>query len=277
MSTTPHEDRFVELLRFAAGESEELQELSIPRKVRRLDVVYRFAAAPVWFGALRETCCERVVAFEHESTPVARHAVSSAMVGQSWLAWERVRPAGRRRRSVSGPALLADSARPPLVIVVADRVSERPEGAVPGLRGTPWPGVWMTPYLDEGGLVLLDTSLLRARDGFAFWSWLGRPANPQQSRERLRRLLDDPSLPTLSKERLMEAVMENLVPHSEPEREGVYQRIKRELRREGLLSFAERVVPEAVERLRAIEDIEALEEAFEQALRDRDAAGRGGE
>lgn len=51
MSTTPHEDRFVELLRFAAGESEELQEVSIPRKVRRLDVVYRFAAAPAWFGA----------------------------------------------------------------------------------------------------------------------------------------------------------------------------------------------------------------------------------
>ena len=99
----------------------------------------------------------------------------------------------------------------------------------------------------------------------------------------------------------MEAVMENRVPHSEPEREGVYQRMKRELReqlrdeveeevrrdlagryekerqRESLLSFAERVVPEAVERLRAIEDVEALEEAFEQALRDRDAAGRVGE
>lgn len=74
----------------------------------------------------------------------------------------------------------------------------------------------------------------------------------------------------------MEAVMEKRIPHSEPEREGAYQRIKRELRREGLLSFAERVVPEAMDRLRAIDDIGALEEAFEQVLRDRGAAGRGG-
>jgi hypothetical protein len=61
------ESRFVERLQFEVGDAEVAQELSIPRKPRRLDVVCRFREAPVMFDALRADCSRRTVVFEHVS------------------------------------------------------------------------------------------------------------------------------------------------------------------------------------------------------------------
>lgn len=288
MSQSTHENRFVALLQFAAGDAEVVQELSIPRKARRLDAVYRFDAAPVWFGAMTGTCTDRMVIFEHESSPLARHTLASALLGQAWMAWERVRPPTPRRTSKPALRLIGETLRPPIVIVVADRVVGTIEGAVPGLRATDTPGLWQTPHLDEGGLVLLDTPALRAQDGFAWWSWVGRPQTAEEGRTRLLRLLDDEKLPTLYKDRLMEAVMENEVPITEPEKESVYQRLKRQLVDEGrqaglrdgrrtarederhaLLKLVKRVAPDTLPRMQEIEEIEVLRVAVEDVLAER--------
>ncbi|TVR04974.1 MAG: hypothetical protein EA398_00760 [Deltaproteobacteria bacterium] len=276
MSNTPHEDRFTALMHFVAGDCEVAQEFSIPRRMRRLDLVYRFDEAPLWFGALSSLCSHRFVIFEHESAPLARHALSSALVGQVWLAWKRVQP---RASSVKGFQLLRETARPPLVVVVADRLREDVANAVPTLEPADASGVWCSADLDHGGLVLLNTGELRAEDGYAFWSWAGRARNPEQARERLLRLLDDPKLPILYQEQLMEALMDNQIPHTGTEKESVYQRLRRELRkevldeereflaREALLSLAARLAPDSVSELREIADFNTLELAVEEAIR----------
>ena len=46
MPHTPHEDRFIGVLQYMTGR-ELAQEISIPRKARRLDAMCRFGATPV--------------------------------------------------------------------------------------------------------------------------------------------------------------------------------------------------------------------------------------
>jgi hypothetical protein len=56
------ERRFMERMAFCGPKIVSAQEVSMPRKARSLDLVMRFdAAAPVWFGALREVCTGGVV------------------------------------------------------------------------------------------------------------------------------------------------------------------------------------------------------------------------
>jgi len=78
MSMNLHENRFIERLQFVVGDAEVAQELSIPRKARRLDCVCQFGEAPGLFGALQAECSQRTVVFEHESQPLTDHAVASA-------------------------------------------------------------------------------------------------------------------------------------------------------------------------------------------------------
>jgi hypothetical protein len=137
----------------------------MPRKARRLDFVCRFTEAPDLFGLLKAECANRTVVFEHESQPLSRHAVASAWLGMAWLLWERVRPK-RRRRRVSAEAS-DDTARPPLAILVADAAGKALRGAVPTLRPSHIPGLWATADLDEGGLIVIDTSSVRPADTLA--------------------------------------------------------------------------------------------------------------
>ena len=90
MSMNLHENRFIERLQFVVGDAEVAQELSIPRKARRLDCVCQFGEAPGLFGGLQAECSQRTVVFEHESQPLTDHAVASAWLGMGWLLWERV-------------------------------------------------------------------------------------------------------------------------------------------------------------------------------------------
>ena len=98
MPHTPHEDRFIGVLQYMTGH-ELAQEISIPRKARRLDAMCRFGAtpAPGFFGALRAAWPDRAVIFERESTPLTCEAVASAWAGQTWVSWQRLKkPQGHR-------------------------------------------------------------------------------------------------------------------------------------------------------------------------------------
>ncbi len=258
-----HENRFVALLQHAVGESEVAQEMSIPRKSRRLDLVCRFDEAPSLFGALQRACSERTVLFEHESQPLSAHAVASAWVGLAWLSWQRIRP--RSRRKIHVQRFLDGTLRPPLAIVVADVVQDDLTSAIPTLARTDMEGLWATAGAIDGGLCVIDSSRVRAEDGFAFWSWLGRARNPTEADTRLRALLADPNLTNFDKVRLEEAIMNNQIPTSTVEQETVAQRVRREGREEGraeaLRDLVQTLAPEHAAELEGIDDVDELRRA----------------
>lgn len=261
----------------------------MPRKARSLDLVMQFDVAPVWFGALQDTCSDRIVLFEHVSRRVRRHDVASARVGEAWLAWERVRP---QRRGSDPPSLWntgSTPARPPLAVVVADAAQASLHGAVPMLRRQHAAGVWATPQLEEGGVVVLDTARVQADEGYAWWSWLGRARTDADAAQRLFRLLGDSSIPIVERERLKEAIVEGELETSVTEREGLYQKLQQEIRasreeglaqglqkglaqgvqqgrRDALLHLVASVAPEALAELRAIDDVDALERTVTERI-----------
>lgn len=274
MADTPHEDRFVDVLQYLIGR-EVAQEISIPRKARRLDAVFRFDAAglPGLFGALLPALADRLVLFEHESTQVRAEAVASAWVGQAWVSWQRLKRQPGRRQSVQ--RLVAGTIRPPLAVVVADAVAEDLTGAIPSLGPTAWPGLWATTdtgdlRFDQGGLLVVDTSNVRGGSGFGFWRWLGRARDDDDANQRLVDLLADPQLPKLDRTRFQEAIVERAFAVSATERETASQRLRREGREEGerqaLLAVAARIIPDALPTLRTLEDLDALRRAVDEAL-----------
>jgi hypothetical protein len=258
------------------------QEISIPRKARRLDAMCRFGATPVpgFFGALRAACDDRAVIFEHESAHLTCEAVASAWVGQAWMSWQRLKKRQGLRQSVH--RMVAGTPRPPLAVVVADSVAEDLTGAIPSLGPTALPGLWATSdtgdlRFDQGALLVIDTSTIPASDGFSFWRWLGRARDEQDANARLLALLADPQLPMLEKARFLEAMMDNQFTVSETERETASQRVRREGREEGreegfvkarnaILALATRVVPEAMPALQSIHDLDELQRAADQAI-----------
>jgi hypothetical protein len=278
MPHTPFEDRFIDVLQYMTGH-ELAQEISMPRKVRRLDAACRFGTAglPGLFGALRPAFEGRVVLFEHESTPVSAEAVASAWVGQAWVSWQRLKKQQGRRQGVH--RLVANTPRPPLAVVVADSVSGDLTGAVPTLEPATWQGLWTTSdtcdlRFNQGGLLVLDASRLPPGQGLSFWRWLGRVHDDADANARLLDLLNDDQLPMLDRIRFQEAIMDNQFNVSDTERETASQRVRREGREEGreegerhaLLTVAARFAPEALPGLRAIDDLDGLRRAVDLAL-----------
>lgn len=267
-TTTPHEDRFLAILQHALQGAEVAQEVSIPRKARRLDAVTRLANSPELFGALGSTLQHRTVMFEHESAPLTGEAVASAAVGQAWLRWhhlrkDRRRPAGVRR-------VVEGTPRPPVCVVVADSLAADVSGSVPGLRACECAGVWATPFLDEGGLIVLDSSQLVGSAGFEFWAWLGGAPTPAAAAERYGLLLDNLALSTLTRTRLSEAIMNQEIPATPAERETNAQRFRRETLAEGrkaeLLELLSRYAPESYAVLKHEPDIDVLKAALDEVF-----------
>lgn len=274
MTATHHEDRFILVLQ-AITNNEIAQELSIPRKARRLDGVCRFGAddIPGLFGPFQRTCENRTILFEHESQPLTRTAVASGWVGQAWLTWNRLRVFKGKPPIVH--RLVADTQYPPMAIIVADSVRDDLVGAVPGLAATHCPGIWATVdtgdlRFEQGGLIVIDTSSTIAEDGLSFWRWLGRAANARDADARLRALFADPNLPTNEKDLLRDAIMNHQIPATTTEHETIAQRVRREGREEGerqaLLDVAARFIPESLPKLKTIDDLDALRQATDEAL-----------
>jgi hypothetical protein len=168
-------------------------------------------------------------------------------------------------------------------VVVADRIALDITAAVPGLRPAEWAGVWHTPCLDEGGLVVLDTSQLVGTPGLEFWAWLGGAPTPEEAARRMRLLLDSPVLSTLALKRLHEAIMNEQIPVTTAEQETNYQRITRITReaalqegRTALLELVSRYAPERLAELQQVDDMNTLREALDQAIQQRLAGARQG-
>lgn len=281
VSPTRHEDRFVALLQHAVQEAEVVQEVSIPRKARKLDAVVRLGDAPELFGGLGPWLCERTVVFEHESTPLTHESVASAALGPPWLHWHRFRRDAKRAEALR--RVVAGTKRPPLGVVVADRVALDLTASVPGLRPAGWAGVWHTPHLDEGGPLVLDTSRLVGIPGLEFWAWLGAAPTPEEGARRMRLLLDSPALSNLTINRLHEAIMSEQIPATSAEQETTYQRVSRLARDEGrdegrahLLQLLERYAPERISEFQHVHDLDVLRLALDEAIQARLSGARKG-
>jgi hypothetical protein len=272
---TIHEERFLDVLHFLTGR-EVAQEISIPRKARRLDAVCRFDAdgAPGLFGPLQAACADRTVLFEHESSPLTVEKVASAWVGLAWLSWHRVRT--HRGRRPAFHALLLGTPRPPLAMVVADGVREDLTDAIPWLAPSLWPGVWATADTGDGrygkgGLLVVDTTRVPPGDGFGFWHWLGRVRDPAEAAVRLDALLGDSKLPTMQAHALQEAIMNGQIQVSEIERETVAQRVRSEGLEEGLRRGLEQGLEQGLQQ--GLE--QGLEQGLQQGLEQGLEQGRG--
>ena len=260
MAEQSHENRFVSILQCVPEAREIGQEVSLPRKRRRLDVVCRFDAPPPAFGPLAPHFAERVVAFEHVSTPLRNHSAHAALFGQVWLALEWLERRESRARGRASWTWLTETPRAPIAVVVAERISEGALQHVPALAPTDVEGVWKTPDLERGGLLVICPAQLPDADGWTFLRWWGRDDSDDAS--RLNALQADSSLPRSLVVALQEALMEKRIPAKESERISVIEQLRREGRQEGeratLLAIADRLFPDEVERLRAIKNLDTL-------------------
>jgi hypothetical protein len=278
MASHTREQRFLDFMRYVLAGHESGQEISIPRKARRLDVTFLVREPPSVFGPLGPLLRERAVVFEQESRPVTAAGVWRAHWGGVWLGWRhalvREGPSNAGRPSVAD-AWLAPSARRPLAVVVADRV--RPGAAdLPGMRAI-GPGYWRTLDVDHGGLILLDLSALPEQHGWSFWRMLSRASTPAELERRLLALLTDESFPTKDRVNLMEAIAMDKIPTTLEEKRAALEREradafkageqkgkqegKQEGKRAALLGMVALIAPQELARLEALKDDTEFETA----------------
>ena len=287
-----HEDRFVRYMQLVLARQEAAQELSIPRKSRRLDTVYAVRTCPPLFGPAAEFLAGRPVIFEHESRSLDPSAFRSADYGRAWLAWRwaLVRGNARRRKETDvADQWLRPVPRPPIAVIIARGVSDRARALLPPQQELA-AGVWATPDQHHPSLLIIDSQVTAVDDGWSFWRFLGACRDHTESAHRFAELLGDTHLPILAKAKLLESIRMNQIQLPPEEKESIFDVLRREGeergRREGeergrkegeergrrraLLDLAARLLPNDSADLAGITDVTELGLVIEQRL-----SGRG--
>ena len=269
MSINEHEQRFMDFTRFALPGAEVAQELSIPRKARKLDAVFHVRESPGLFGPIGAWLSERPVIFEHESSVVPRVGIRRAQVGGAWMAWRHdVARAGTTNWGTpsEADAWLKAIENAPVVVLVAEQFQRNAMDNIPGLIQE-GPGCWCTRDIESGGLVLLDLGRLPAQNGFSYWRLTSRGATPDERERRLEALRTDEHLPMNEREALMEAIAMDQIPTTLEEKRAALNRERNRSFQEGeargrrgaLLDVVSVVAPHALPRLERIEDMSEFE------------------
>ena len=197
--THRHENRFISYIKPMLRGQEVAQELSIPRKSRRLDAVYAITHCHGIFGPAAPLLQGRAVVFEHESAALDPYAARSADFGRGWLSmrWELVHGSARRvADSDVGDQWLTPLPRAPIAVVLADGIESRVFERLPAMTKLA-NGVWSSHDLDRGGLLLIDTRDPTHDDGWTFWRFIGACSDLDEVDRRAAHLLRDPHLATL--------------------------------------------------------------------------------
>lgn len=212
-----HESRFrgVCLLIRAGGTR---FNVTLPGRDLEVDMIARFVVPPAAFGPLARLMVARRVLVEHSSTrPRPRQAFR-------YLTKLLVETDGHLARQSR------KSASPPMLVVLCSRGV----GALATLRLMGWdgiPGIFTIEGVLRERVFVVDASLLPRAAGFAGLRFMLRP--DAQRTNYLAELLGDFTLPTVFRERVMEATMNKQIPASNVERLTASQRLKRDARREG--------------------------------------------
>jgi hypothetical protein len=282
MARDRHEQRFLDFQRYTLRGCEIGQEVSIPRKARRLDAVFHIEEPPGLFGPISPWLRNRAVIFEHESGLVARVALLRAQMGQSWIAWrhEVVRTGESRWGTPSeGDAWLRTAQRAPTTVVVADQLKNQATEGIPHLVQK-WPGVWCGTDPEHGGMVALDISRMPEQKGWAYWRLTSQAVTVEERARRVESLRTDRYLPKHQRVALTEAIAMRMIPTTPEEKNAALKSLRKEAYRLGetegeargrreLLELASVVAPEALHRLERIEGLSALRHEIAQLIRER--------
>jgi hypothetical protein len=279
MARDRQEQRFLDFTRFVLPGREVGQEVSIPRKARRLDAVFHVHEPPGLFGPLCLWLRNRAVVFEHESGAIPGVALHRALVGHSWVAWRRpVMSAGESRWGTpsEGDSWLRSTEQAPTVLVVADQV--RPQATIefPHVAER-WPGVWCSQNPAHGGLIVLDISRMPEQKGWSYWRLTSRGITPEERERRVEALRTDRVLPKHERLALTQAIAMRTVPTTPEEKNVALKSLRKEAfrlgeaegRRRELLELVSNVAPDALQRLERIEALPTLRREVAQLMRER--------
>ena len=277
MARDRHEQRFLDFQRYTLRGCEIGQEVSIPRKARRLDAVFHIEEPPGLFGPISPWLRNRAVIFEHESGLVARVALLRAQMGQSWIAWrhEVVRTGESRWGTPSeGDAWLRTAQRAPTTVVVADQLKNQATEGIPHLVQK-WPGVWCGTDPEHGGMVALDISRMPEQKGWAYWRLTSQAVTVEERARRVESLRTDRYLPKHQRVALTEAIAMRMIPTTPEEKTAALKSLRKEAyrvgktegRREALLGVVALSAPELLERLERIDDVAVLEREVAELIR----------
>jgi hypothetical protein len=265
MARDRHEQRFLDFTRFVLPGREVGQEISIPRKARRLDALFRVDKPPGILGPSGSWLQDRAVIFEHESGQIPWAAVCRALVGSAWLTWRHAivrEPRPTWGRAAEGDKWLLAIEHAPVVVVVAQSIQDDAVLRTPNLISVA-PGVWVTRHIELGGLILIDIGRLPERNGWSFWKLTSRGATEAERQRRLEALRTDEDLPKTEREALLEAIAMEHVPTTLEEKRAALNRERRDAfeagERRALLAIVSAVAPELLGRLEGIQDLRALE------------------
>ncbi len=246
----PHEDRVVDVLRLFAPGARCQQEHSLPRDARRIDVVFGFDELPDFFGPLISPLANRMVAVEaFVRSPTRRQFGRSltklAVLTEDWLA--------RARR--------ASDRRAPVLWVVCRGTPRGVLGSFPCFVPTA-PGMWRWNADHPGDVVITDLNHIDG-DGTGGLAMLRLPRTSAEAHENVRRLLGDAFLSTLTKETMVQAILDGTVTTTAQEDRWTLRRAlavgEARGRRSTLLAIVAVRWPARLVELEQIDDIAALE------------------
>jgi hypothetical protein len=277
VSRKKHEDWTIAALAVASPSSELEQEWSVPRGVRRIDVVHQWEVAPEHFGQLRAWLSHRTVLVEHESTRLLRGKWWSLMLALAWLRSIWFGRHSGNDRAVRERMRVGPATRAPVLLIVAEKLAPSVVAEAGHLYEPLAPGIWVDGDPDRATTVVLDGSRLRPGPDTAFWYFLLGPG-PTTRYDVLTALTLDPSISMELIKKLQDAVANQTIPATDEVRLSVGDQLRkegrlageregrREGRREELLHIAARIARNDLARLEAIEDLDELRAAVTALL-----------
>ena len=277
MARDRHEQRFVDFQRYVLPGREIGQEVSIPRKARRLDAVFHIEEPPGLFGPIVPWLESRAVIFEHESGQISDVALHRAQVGDSWVRWRRAVVNSLESRwgtPSEGDAWLRSTQHMPTTVIVADQLKDHATDGFPQLVQR-WPGVWCGRDPDHGGLVVMDISKMPEQKGWAYWRLTSQAMTAEERARRVEALRTDRHLPKHERIALTEAIAMRMIPTTPEEKTAALKSLRKEAyrvgktegRREALLGVVALSAPELLERLERIDDVAVLEREVAELIR----------
>jgi hypothetical protein len=220
------------LLQTALGADQIVSEAAVPRAGRSIDAIIRVGEPTDLWGPLGPLVAHRTLVVEHEARAPSRRKVHAALGKLSWVVEDDWPDLGHR------------GARFPLLLFLS---VSRPRWVERGaLAFEPWeiPGVYRLQWPLETDVVLVHLRGLPDAPGLSLLRLMPTPRDAAEAAAGLDRLRTDPAVVQSTKDRVLEAIMNQQIPATETERWLTIERVRQETLRE----VARRLLAEGMER-----------------------------
>lgn len=243
-----HESRAIALLKTLMGEGAVQSGVAVPRVAHATDALVRVDAPGDFWGPLGPMVANRTIILEHVSRAPSLRGLWTGLAKLAWTVtaeWQAI--ANRDRRY---PLLLFLSASCPKWIRSKEGgfVPIRPAGAHALVMPMP------------AGCLFVHLGGLPEEPGLSVLRLMASPRSEAEMKEGIARLMRDPAVLQSTKEAILEAIMNQRIPATEPERWISVEAIRKEARTEALLDVARRRCDsETLRELEATTDMQELE------------------